>query len=91
VVDPFGILEALSLKLDVSLTPFFGRWFWFLGPPVRAPICICMGDPIKCPKVENPTQEEIDKYHGLLVKGYEKVFEQHKKAYSWGDKVLKFV
>jgi hypothetical protein len=50
-----------------------------------------MGDPIKCPKVENPTQEEIDKYHGLLVKGYEQVFEQHKKAYGWGDKVLKFV
>ncbi|KAL3799633.1 hypothetical protein ACHAWO_008949 [Cyclotella atomus] len=91
VVDPFGFLEALSLKLDVSLTPFFGRWFWFLGPPVRVPICICMGDPIKCPKVENPTQEEIDKYHGLLVKGYEQVFEQHKKAYGWGDKVLKFV
>ena len=91
VVDPFGVLEWLSLKLDVSLTPFFGRFGWFLGPPNRIPVCVCMGDPIKCPKIENPTQEEIDKYHVLLMKGYEQVFEEHKKAYGWGDKTLQFV
>ena len=91
VVDPFGVLEWLSLKLDVSLTPFFGRFGWFLGPPNRIPVCVCMGDPIKCPKIENPTQEEIDKYHGLSMTGYEQVFEQHKKAYGWGDKTLQFV
>jgi hypothetical protein len=46
---------------------------------------------MQCPKIENPTQEEIDKYHGLFLKGYERVFEQHKNAYGWGDKTLKFV
>ena len=91
VVDPFGILEWLSLKLDVSITPFFGRWWWFLGPPKRVAVCVCMGDPVKCPKIENPTQAEIDKYHELLVKGYEQVFEQHKEAYGWSDKTLQFV
>ena len=91
VVDPFGILEWLSLKLDVSITPFFGRWYWFLGPPRRVAVCVCMGDPIQCPKIENPTQEEIDKYHELLVKGYEQVFEQHKEAYGWSEKTLQFI
>ena len=26
VTDPFGILESLSLKLDTSLAPYYGRW-----------------------------------------------------------------
>eukprot|EP00804_Cyclotella_cryptica_P011873 CCRYP_004381-RA/>CCRYP_004381-RA protein AED:0.20 eAED:0.20 QI:196/1/1/1/1/1/2/1250/374 len=91
VVDPFRVLEWLSLKLDVALTPFFGRAGWFLGPPRRVAVCVCLGEPIECPKIENPTQEEIDKFHGLLLKGYENVFEQHKKAYGWGDKTLQFV
>lgn len=90
-MDPFGVLEWLSLKLDVSLTPFFGRAGWFLGPPRRVAVCVCLAEPVQCPKIENPTQEEIDKYHGLLLKGYEQVFEQHKKAYGWGDKTLQFV
>ena len=91
VVDPFGVLERLSVKLDISLTPFFGRFGWFLGPPRRVAVCVCMGEPVRCPKMDEPTQQDIDKYHGLLVKGYEQLFEQHKEAYGWGDKKLQFV
>jgi len=91
VVDPFGFLEWLSIKSDVSVTPFFGRFNWFLGPPKRVAVCVCMGDAIKCPKIEEPTQQDIDKYHGLLLKGYDQLFEQHKVAYGWGDKKLQFV
>ena len=50
-----------------------------------------MGDAIKCPKIEEPTQQDSDKYHGLLLKGYDQLFEQHKVAYGWGDKKLQFV
>jgi 2-acylglycerol O-acyltransferase 2 len=91
VVDPFGLLEWLSVKMDVALTPFFGRGYWFLGPPHRVAVCVCCGEPIQCPKIEEPTQQEIDKYHGLLMKGYQQVFNQHKEAYGWGDKTLQFV
>jgi hypothetical protein len=42
VVDPFGLLEKLSNHLGVSLTPFFGRWGWFLGPPRRIPVTMCL-------------------------------------------------
>jgi len=91
VVDPVGILESLSVKLDVSLTPFFGRFGWFLGPPKRVAVAMCMGEPISCPKIENPSQEDVNKYHDLLVKGYEEVFERHKEAYGWGHKTLRFV
>ena len=32
IVDPFGLLERISLALDVSLVPFVGRWGWPIGP-----------------------------------------------------------
>ncbi|KAL3932131.1 MAG: hypothetical protein SGBAC_010997 [Bacillariaceae sp.] len=91
VVDPFGILEKLSVKMDVSLTPFFGRFGWFLGPPQRVAVCMCLGEPVRCPKIAEPTQEDIDKYHQQLLDSYKEVFETHKVAYGWGDKELQFV
>ena len=91
LVDPFGILEALSVKLDISVCPFFGRFNIFLGPPQRVAVCVCLGEPVRCPKINDPTKEDIDKYHSQLVQGYEQLFDQHKEAYGWGDKKLKFV
>ena len=84
VTDPFGILQWLSSKLHVSLTPFFGRWGWFLGPPKRnVPITVCMGDPILPPQRTNDiiTQQEIDEHHARLLNGFTQVFETHKTAY----------
>lgn len=91
LVDPFGILEKLSISLQAALTPFFGRYGWFLGPPKRVPVTVCLGNPVKCPQIDNPTQADIDKYHGQLLIAYEELFNQHKHAYGWSDKTLKFV
>jgi len=91
VVDPFGVLETLSVKLNVSVCPFFGRFGWFLGPPKRVAVCMCMGEPVRCPQIAEPTREDIDKYHGMLVKNYEDLFEHHKEAYGWSEKSLKVV
>lgn len=91
VVDPFGILESLSNKFGAALSPFFGRWGWFLGPPRRVPLAVCLGDPIDCPKVDEPTIEQIDEYHTRMLDGYRKVFDTHKAAYGWADKELHFV
>eukprot|EP00957_Ditylum_brightwellii_P117049 8928476-Ditylum_brightwellii.AAC.1 len=67
VVDPLGVLEKLSHMLGASLTPFFGRWMWFLGPPRRTPISVVFGEPIVCPKVEEPTKEMIVEYHQKML------------------------
>eukprot|EP00536_Pseudo-nitzschia_multiseries_P019119 jgi/Psemu1/59016/gm1.59016_g len=91
-VDPWGILRHLSAKLGVSLTPFFGRWGWFLGPPKREfPIVVCLGDPIYPPSSGdgnsdgnsdgNISQQQIDEHHARLVEGFQKVFETHKRGY----------
>lgn len=89
-VDPFGIMKYLSSTFGVSLTPFFGRYKWFLGPPKRnAPITVCLGDPIypqsssddNSSKQNNISQEQIDEYHAKLLEGFRKVFETHKRGY----------
>jgi len=91
-VDPFGILRYLSAKLGVSLTPFFGRYKWFLGPPKReTPIVVCLGDPIYPPTSNNSnnnnhqsgeiTQDQIDEHHARLLEGFRAVFETHKRGY----------
>jgi Diacylglycerol acyltransferase len=90
-VDPMGILEMVSSNLQISLTPFLGRWGWILGPPKRLPVTVCLGQPIHCPLIANPTQPQIDHYHGLLLDRYKELFETHKEAYGWGHKTLQVV
>jgi|EP00900_Chrysochromulina_parva_P000715 1-acyl-sn-glycerol-3-phosphate acyltransferase len=91
VADPFGLLERLSIALDVALVLGLGVWGWPLGPPQRVPVLLACGEPIVCPKTLEPSQELIDEYHAKLVAGYQQVFEQHKHAYGWGHKELKIV
>lgn len=91
VVDPFGILEKLSIALNVSICPFIGRFFWPIGPPRRIPLTLAFGDPIRCDRIENPTQEQIDAYHAQMIEGFKNTFETHKGAYGWSKKQLKVV
>jgi 1-acyl-sn-glycerol-3-phosphate acyltransferase len=91
VVDPFGILQWLSNALETSLTPFFGRYGWFLGPPPRHPVTVCIGEPVMCPQIAEPTKEDIAKYHQQMLDSYQQLFDKHKDAYGWGHKSLKFV
>lgn len=90
-VDPFGILERISNALEMSLTPFWGRWGWILGPPRRTPVTVCLGKPVLCPQVDHPTQAQIDEHHSKLLNAYKELFETHKHAYGWPDKTLRFV
>ena len=91
VTDPFGILESLSLKLDTSLAPYYGRWGIPFGPPRREPVLMALGDPVRLPKCEKPTPEQVDEGHKAMLAGFAKVFETHKVAYGWPDKELRFV
>jgi Diacylglycerol acyltransferase len=91
VVDPLGILQYASQVLGISLVPFFGCFGWFLGPPRRVAVAVCLGEPVRCPRVDNPTQAEIEKYHQELLHSYTELFDTHKAAYGWQHKTLKFV
>lgn len=93
LTDPWGILEKLSVKFDIALTPFCGRPFGLLpfGPPFRTPVLVAFGEPVVVPKVAEPSQEQIDEYHAKLMASMMEAFEAHKAAYGWPTKTLKFV
>lgn len=102
VVDPFGVLESLSKKLNTSLVPFYGRWGLPLGPPKRNPVAVVLGEPVMCPKVSRPEktadQKEKDaydatvkEYHQKMLDSFKEAFDAHKAAYGVPKKNLVFV
>jgi 2-acylglycerol O-acyltransferase 2 len=56
--------------------------------PHRRPINTIVGKPIPCPKIDNPTNEDIDKYHQIYITELTQLFEEHKQKYS-PDSVLR--
>ena len=45
----------------------------------------------KVPKVENPTEEQIDEVHQKIIAATKQMFDLHKASLGWGDKEMKFV
>lgn len=76
----------MVIVLGFALILFWGRFF--LPIPYRVPILGTMAKPIRVPKKENPTQEEIDQVHQELLDAMIKMFDQYKGAYGWENKKL---
>jgi hypothetical protein len=43
---------------------------------------VVVGPPVELPKLEQPSQEDVNKYHALYVQALQALFEKHKKAYA---------
>lgn len=80
--DSQGILQWASRKLQAGILPIWGRW----GLPIfhRQPILGVCGKPIVVPKVAEPTQELIDKYHAQFVDDLEQLFDRYRALYGNG-------
>ncbi len=78
-----------------TLPLFIGRGifnydFGFL--PRRKQMVSVVGRPIPIPKIENPTHEEIDKYHKLYCEELLELFNKYKDVYAKDRKAnLRFV
>ena len=64
---------------------FFGAFRLPLGAPKPTPLTVIVGKPIKIPKNENPTDEDIDEYHSKFVTAVEKLYNDYKADYGMGD------
>ena len=52
--------------------------------PKRVKVAVVVGSAIDVPKVAEPTQEQVEKYHGLYVEALKKLYEDHKAYYGNG-------
>lgn len=91
VLDPWGVLEKISIAINVSIVPFLGRFGIPFAGPSRVPVLLAFGEPVDCPKVLDPTPDDINSYHRKMLDSFETCFDTHKAAYGWADKKLKFV
>uniref|UniRef100_A0A287AC56 Acyltransferase n=1 Tax=Sus scrofa TaxID=9823 RepID=A0A287AC56_PIG len=50
--------------------------------PYSKPITTVVGEPITIPKLEHPTQQDIDLYHAMYTEALVKLFNQHKTKFG---------
>lgn len=70
------LLMSISRTLGVSLTLFWGRWGMPL--PKSDQLIYVRGSPLGMPQIENPTDEDIDKWHKVYVAEVQRLFETYK-------------
>lgn len=50
--------------------------------PYSKPITTVVGEPITVPKLEHPTQKDIDLYHAMYMEALVKLFDNHKTKFG---------
>jgi 1-acyl-sn-glycerol-3-phosphate acyltransferase len=82
-----GVLANLSRKSGVSLTWFWGKFN--LPIPRDEKLLYVAGKPLGIPKIAEPTQEDIDKWHTKYCDEVRRIFETHKgKVDAYKNKEL---
>lgn len=64
-----------------------GRWKGPRGscPQRPDPSVPAVGEPLAVPKVENPSRELVDRYHGLYIRALLKLFNENKTKYGLSE------
>jgi len=71
-----GPLATLSRKLGVSVTFFWGRFGLPMPKPVR--VSYARGRPLGLPHIENPTEEDLDRWHKVYCDRLVELFDRYK-------------
>ncbi|GMI55323.1 hypothetical protein ScalyP_jg11705 [Parmales sp. scaly parma] len=76
-------LVSLSRKMQASMT-----YFWGMGGlpvPRKVKLVYCRGKMVHVPKIEEPTQADIDKYHKLYVDEVTRIYTKYQPTVCDGD------
>ena len=83
------VLTDIGRYFGVLPMVFFGVWNLPFSPGKPVDYINLIGSPIKIPKIENPSEEEVEKYHDLFIKAISKLYEEHKNEYGMGQVTLR--
>ncbi|TRZ04391.1 hypothetical protein DNTS_017703 [Danionella cerebrum] len=59
-----------------------GRWLLL---PYKRPVTTVVGHPISIPKLDKPSQEQVNHYHSLYMKALAELFHKHKTSYGLSE------
>lgn len=74
-----GLMLWLN-KFDIPGTVFIGKFFFL--PNNDLDMVAIIGKPFALPKIENPTAEDVDKYHALYIEKLQALFNKYKGKYA---------
>ena len=82
-------LASLSRKLQMSLTYFWGKWM--LPIPRDVKLIYVRGKPLGLPHIPEPTDEDLEKWHGKYCEEVKRLFDSYKeKLPEYKHKTLHF-
>ena len=61
---------------------FFGMFGIPMGPAKPCEYTTIIGKPIPVPKIVDPTQEDIEKYHAIFISEMTRIYEANKADYG---------
>ncbi|KAI8924669.1 diacylglycerol acyltransferase [Entophlyctis helioformis] len=90
VPNPKGSLlrkvqNAVKRVVRISPPLVYGRGVFqysFGLMPFRRPIVTIIGTPIDCPKIDDPTDEQVREYHQKYLDGLQRIYDEHKDTYA---------
>lgn len=86
-----GGCESFRLWLNTFGIPtvaFFGLWWCPFMPRPGLELRTFVGEPIECPQIEEPTDQEVAEWHAKYVQGLQALFDRHKAEAGKPDAVL---
>ncbi|GMF56785.1 unnamed protein product [Phytophthora fragariaefolia] len=81
----FPSLLQLRLKLNEYKLPgvvFFGRLNCCYLPRPDVDLITVVGKPLMLPHIENPTREDVKKYHDQYIEALQSLFDRYKSVYA---------
>jgi 2-acylglycerol O-acyltransferase 2 len=82
-------MEAFRMFLaNYNIPPVWFASFWTILPSPNLTMNVVVGEELVLPTIENPTKEEVSKWHEVYVERLVDVFEKNKKEYGEEDGVL---
>jgi len=65
-----------------------GRWFFPLLPRRDLGLYHVVGKPLRLPKIENPTDAQLDEYHGQYIVALRELFDRSKANFGQAEAQL---
>ncbi|KFO29875.1 Acyl-CoA wax alcohol acyltransferase 2, partial [Fukomys damarensis] len=89
IFSPGGLVNCFQMWFQslVHVYPcaFYGRGFtrnsWGFLPYARS-LTTVVGEPLSLPKIENPSEADVAKYHELYIDALRKLFNEHKTKFG---------
>lgn len=79
-------VPGTRLAPSAGSLPSATQWMPGQGGPMALTRVLCpvsaVGEPITIPKLEHPTQQDIDLYHAMYTEALVKLFNQHKTKFG---------